>query len=449
MKQPVYFVSLAAGYRLVCFLTFYIAVAGSFGGAGQVRVVPRNSPPAPGESNNPATGLGPPREEPNPEFNLWGGGARLRGAAIWLKVRASKDLEVPATDNRLYPTYDQSDFDRLRDWGANYVSLSCPGLYEVGEPFRPDEKVRAELVTIIAMAKAAHLYVGIGFRTGPLSEESRFSTSKTSKVWDGDDKARVARGKWVEMWGDAASTFGRYDNVVGYELMIEPDAPDPAVWNALAGDIIRRIRLNDKVTPMLVGGAADEGDGSSVAALKGLPLFDDPYTVYAVHQYVPNEFSQQPRFKKKFEKHLSYNCPAPKKGLPKGGEKVIRDYRQPCDEGLSCQKKLENVYTSIDEWRQAHKLPGGGLPTVAVTEAGVVRWAPGAAQFLTDQLRELNNRAFSYVLWRWGPWRCTGDDEFDFRHGQEFSLHEINEGETNYLKAIIATDWGNNKVYAP
>jgi hypothetical protein len=78
----------------------------------------------------------------------------------------------------------------------------------------------------------------------------------------------------------------------------------------------------------------------------------------------------------------------------------------------------------------------------------VVRWAPGATSFLIAQLGKLNDGGFSYALWRWGPWRCTGDDEFNFRHGQEYSRHEIDEGETNHLKTIIATDWGNNKVYA-
>ena len=187
------------------------------------------------------------------------------------------------------------------------------------------------------------------------------------------------------------------------------------------------------MTPVLVGGAAKGGGGSSVYALEGLPLFADPYTVYVVHQYVPNEFAQQPGFKskEKFEKHLSYDCAAPGKGLPKGAEKVVRDYGRLCDDKLTCREKLESAYKSIDNWRQAHKLPGDRLPVVAVTEAGVVRWAPGAASFLIDQLRELNSRGFSYAWWRWGPWRCTGDDEFNFRHGPEFSRHEIDEGKTN------------------
>lgn len=441
--------SSVARLSLVYFFIVLIAGVDTFGGAGRVPAGGGDGVPSLDERTSPATVPISSREEPNPKFTLWGEAVRLRGAAIWLKVRTQKDYEERASGNRLYPTYDQSDFDRLRAWGANYVSVSCPGLYEVSEPFRLDEKVRDELVAIIGMAKAAHLYVSIGFRTGPLSEESRFDTSKTSKVWGDGNSARTAREKWVEMWGDAAAAFGRYDNVVGYELMIEPDAPDPAVWNSLAEKIIHRIRLKDKVTPVLVGGAAKEGGGSSAAALQSLPLFADPYTVYVVHQYVPNEFSQQPRFREKFKKKLSFNCPASVTQLPKGTEKVIRGYRQDCEDERDCTKKLKEAYKSIDGWRQTHKLPDESLPTVAVTEAGVVRWAPGAAPFLADQLHELNERRFSYALWRWGPWRCTGDDEFNFRHGQEYVLHVIDEGATNQLKTIIATDWGNNRAYAP
>ena len=86
MKQPVNFLSLAAGFRLVCFLTFFIAMAGSHGGASQVRVDPDNSPPNPGERTNPATVLGPPREEPNPKFNLWGGESARMAREKWVEM---------------------------------------------------------------------------------------------------------------------------------------------------------------------------------------------------------------------------------------------------------------------------------------------------------------------------------------------------------------------------
>lgn len=382
------------------------------------------------------------------EFKVWAGSSGLRGAHIWLKIRGRDDYEIPKGTSHLYPTYGLEDFQKLREWGDNYVTLSCPGIFGVGAPHRLDERALSEFKDLIVLAHRAGLYATVAFRTGPLCEESRFSTSRTSAMWNNSSSGRMALGKWIEMWGYAASALKNFPNVVGYELMVEPDAPNPDDWNRLATDIVRKVRENDEVTPVIIGGAAGEGDGSSVDSLKEIGLFDDRYVVYTVHQYRPNAFTQQEKFKEKFEKLLSYGCPPGGMPLPVDAAKLIVNY-QDCGDVAGCRAQMQAAFATIDAWREDRRRKTGTLPTVAITEIGVVRWAPGADTFLRDQFEEINARNFSYALWRWGPWRCTGDDEFDLRRGDNFKLHLIDEGAGNKLKAVVIKDWEKNKIFAP
>ena len=383
------------------------------------------------------------------EYRLWSGGSGLRGANVWLKVRGESDYEVPKARGYLYPTYELEDFRKLRAWGANYVSFSCPGVYGVQAPHRYDESAMKALRGLIELAGEAGLYASVAFRTGPLSVEDRFHTSVPSAMWGGGSAAGAARRKWVEMWGRAASELQGLTNVVGYELMVEPDAPNPDDWNRLAADIIRSVRRADRVTPVIIGGARAEGDGSSADALERVGTFDDPYVVYTVHQYRPNVYAQQEEFEAKFESLLSYPCPPPVTLMPPEAEKVVVGYKDCGEPG--CRALMQAAYKLVDGWREGRRRKTGALPTVAVTETGVVRWSPEADEFLRHQFEEINSRNFNYALWRWGPGptRCTGDDTFDLRRGHDFKLHEVDEGEGNRLKAVVTKDWEKNKIFAP
>lgn len=382
------------------------------------------------------------------EYRLWSGGSGLRGANVWLKIRGG-DYEVPPATGYLYPTYDLQDFQKLREWGANYVSFSCPGVYGVEAPHHYDERAMNALKDLITLAGRAGLYASVAFRTGPLSVEDRFHTSAPSALWRDDGAGEAARLKWAEMWERAASELQGLPNVVGYELMVEPDAPNPDDWNRLAADIVRKVRGKDRVTPVIVGGARAEGDGSSVDALEHVGTFDDPYVVYTVHQYRPNAYAQQEVFEDKFESLLSYPCPPPVTPMPREAERVVVGYKD-CG-GPGCKAMMQAAYKTVDAWREGRRRKTGALPTVAVTETGVMRWSPGADKFLRDQFKEINSRNFNYALWRWGPGtsRCTGDDAFDLRRGHDFKLHNVDESRGNKLKTVVTKDWEKNKIFAP
>jgi hypothetical protein len=114
------------------------------------------------------------------KWGAWNRGTYLRGANVWLKRKGDK----------LYPTYTAQDLSDLATWGANYVNISYPGIYNE-KPHRhspkygTEKKVLDGLHEIVTWASAKGLSVVIAFRTGPQNFEKRFDASNPppEKLW--------------------------------------------------------------------------------------------------------------------------------------------------------------------------------------------------------------------------------------------------------------------------
>ena len=108
------------------------------------------------------------------------------------------------------------------------------------------------------------------------------------------------------MWQFTAERYRENPIVIGYDLMCEPnsnallDIWDGETfhaqytgtgydWNAWYPELVSAIRAVDASTPILVG-------GNGYSGVEWLPYFqpvDDPYMVYAIHQYSPHEYTHQ------------------------------------------------------------------------------------------------------------------------------------------------------------
>src|SRR5205085_9732814 len=137
-----------------------------------------------GRLNAPARGRQAPGDE---KWGVWNRGTYLRGANIWLK-RKGDDL---------YPAYTPEDLSDLAAWGANYVNISYPGIYNE-KPHRhspkygTEKKVLDGLYDLVSWATTKNLYVVIAFRTGPQSFEKRFDESNPppAKLWSDTEAQR-------------------------------------------------------------------------------------------------------------------------------------------------------------------------------------------------------------------------------------------------------------------
>ena len=389
------------------------------------------------------------------KWALWTNGTQLRGANIYQR-RVYPKLDGPTFmgPGPFGPPFTQADFDALAALGANYVNLSHPGLFTETPPYAVDSDAQANLDNLLAMAAQADLYVVLTFRTGPgRSEFWTFWGEDTAHDPDGwfapsyyNNRVwgeQAAQDAWVEMWRYTAQRYKDHPNVIGYDLMCEPnsnevgsyplgpplDEWDPEVfyatyggtlydWNQLYPRIVAAIRQVDPDTPILIG-------GNGYSAIEWLPYLgpvSDTRTLYTVHQYAPYSYTHQ-------EPNTAVYTYPGALDLDWDGTPDTFD-----------RAWLDGFLAPIDTFMNDHGVP------VAVNEFGVHRWAPGADTFMDDQMDLFEQRGLNYALWEWStsymPF-VTEVNAFNFRHGPDPDNHSDT---SNALQDVIAAHWAQNVV---
>jgi len=373
------------------------------------------------------------------KFDLWAEGTLLRGANIYQK-RVIPELDGPtfAGPGPVGPPYTQKDIDALAAMGANYVQVSHPGLYTEDPPYLLEQGVQDNLDRLLDMIGEAGMYAVIAFRTGPGRSEFTFFWEEVGSWFDEsylndsvwEDQA--AQDAWVEMWRHAAERYDGHPAVVGYELMVEPNSNDRLLdiwspqefyreyagtlydWNQLFPRITSAIREVDGDTPILVG-------SNGYSAVDWLPYVQpsgDARTVYIFHQYAPHEYTHQ-------EQELTYPG------------SFDADYDG--EDDAVDKAALDRLLEAADDFSSRYDVP------IAVTEYGVVRWAPGAGRFMADLMDLFEERGWNHALWAWNPsWPAWNEeiDEFNFMHGPDPENHS--DVESSELIEVIKNNWALN-----
>jgi hypothetical protein len=382
------------------------------------------------------------------KWDLWSSGeVMLRGINIHQRLiyEGWDDPELYG-EGSVGPVFTQEDFDRLSELGANYVNISHPGLFTVDEPFGLDEGSQANLDRLLEMIAQADMFAVISFRTGPGRSELTFwgvgpddemgQSLLNDSVWE--DQA--AQDAWVEMWRATAERYKDNPVVVGYDLMVEPNSsavffdvysPEefyPAYagtlydWNQFYPRLVEAIREVDTDTPILAGTMSF----SQVDWLPYLEPTGDPRTVYTIHQYMPHDYTHQ-------QPDEQGNLPVSYPGeldLNWDGEpdSLDRDW-------------LEGLLSPVDEFRSTHGMP------VAVNEFGVMRFEPGAAEYLNDMMGLLENLGVNHTLWAWASaqvLRYGEMQEFEYRLGPD--MDNLTEEVPSELMDVIVSNWEQNSI---
>lgn len=378
------------------------------------------------------------------KMSLWNmtDGPHLRGANI-IQMRVYPELDGTEFKGTgpVGPPFVQADFDRLAEFGANYVNISHPGLFTESPPYVLDEGVQENLDHLLEMITRADLFAVITFRTGPGRNEFAIHPEEMGSwypahmlintVW----RNQAAQSAWAEMWRHTAQRYRNNPVVVGYDLMCEPnsneylDEWDPEEfynrygdtlhdWNQMYPPIADAIRMVDSQTPILVGGMA-------YSAVEWLPYVEttlDQHTVYMFHQYAPVIYTHQD--------------PSQNSSYP--GEYDV-DW-----DGISDQFNrswLDNLLQTVDNFGAAHNVPS------AVNEFGVCRWVPGGAVFMRDLMDLFEGRGLNHALWVWDPsWEpyTSEVDNFNFRHGSNPNNHiDVSSSD---LMDVIVHFWSRNTL---
>lgn len=382
------------------------------------------------------------------KWELWfTASPRLRGANIYQR------LVYPELDGPEYmgpgpigPPYIQSDFDELAALGANYVNISHPGLYSEDPPYQPNPDAEANLDKLLTMIGNADLFAVISFRTGPGRSEFTFfdypsdwfdESYLNDLVWESAE----AQNAWVEMWRHTAERYQDNPAVVGYDLMVEPNAEFvccglydetdtfyPAMagssydWNLFYPRMVAGIRVADLETPILVGSLGLSG----VVWLPFLVPTDDPHTIYTIHQYAPAEYTHQ---EPGLFGGLSYHYPG-EFDLDYDGEKEAFD-----------RSWLEALLRPVDTFMAKFGVP------VASNEFGLIRYELGAAEFMDDQMALFEARGMNYAVWEWAPsWPPLRQEQQDFAFRLGTNEDNYTEDTASDLQDVIVSYWQRNEL---
>jgi len=383
---------------------------------------------------------------PLDKFSLWTNGTQLRGANIYQRIVYPDVYDDPVAwgNGPLGPNFTQDDFDALSAAGANLVVLSHPGLYDDRPPYAFDQAAQDNLDRYISMAKKANVFIVISFRTGPGRSEFTFFgvgndtfglTHLNDEVW----KDEQAQDKWADMWKYTANRYKNEPNVIGYELMVEPNPngvwldiynPEdfyPAYenstydWNQMYPNIISSIRQVDNETPILISPMS----WSAVKWLNSLAVSNDSRIVYSVHQYEPqSEYT-----------HQEYMARAKMNSYP---SRLDTDGDGDVDNFSSAW--FETYLLPVDKFKSDYGAQ------VAVTEFGLKRFVPGAANYIDDEMAAFEKQGLNYALWSWQPSSKgynEAQNDFNFRLGPD--PNNLSEGNSQ-LYETIKKYWKRNEI---
>jgi aryl-phospho-beta-D-glucosidase BglC (GH1 family) len=288
---------------------------------------------------------------PPDAFDLWQQGA-LRGANVMQAQCTPEDLRV------------------LRSWGANLAEIPVLNVYAPTPPygFKPDNL--AKLDQAVRAAEQAGLYVALTCREGP----GRPDFERSHEIW----RDASAQDAYAEMWRRIASHYQGRGSIVGYDLMCEPHPDQEASkplgdWNALARKITIAIRAVDARTPILINSIG----WAYPQQFEVLRPTGDLRTVYVVHFYDPHHYTHQ-----------------------KPADNVIYPgFRVPGKQDESWTKAvLEARFALVRAFQQKHHVP------IFVGEFGCARYAPGAEEWMRDQMDLYEQYGWSSAYWAFREW---------------------------------------------
>ena len=178
----------------------------------------------------------------------------------------------------------EEDFAVIRSWGADHVRIpvdydlleDCSGSY-IQSGFAHLERAvgycrKNGLNAVIDLHKTA------GFSFDANEGESGFFASPAFQE------------RFCRLWETIAERFSKYSGMIAFELLNEiTEEGFMPVWNRVAAECIKRIRIYAPEVPVLVGGYWH----NSARSVKSIDVPDDPYIVYNFHCYEPLIFTHQ------------------------------------------------------------------------------------------------------------------------------------------------------------
>lgn len=188
----------------------------------------------------------------------------------------------------------------------------------------------------------------------------------------------------IKLWKYIAREFGQHPNVIGYDLLNEPNGKEEmGRWrNNTLPELCKAVRALDTNTYLVI----EPGPWGLPWGFENFEPVDDPKVVYSFHHYMPHSYTHQGLYNYKgtnFE-----NKPYPGMLSRFGDTPDI-----PWD-----KNELEKSIQAAVDYKKAHNVP------IYVGEFSVLRWAPGGAQWLKDSIDLFEKHGMSWSFHGYGSW---------------------------------------------
>ncbi|RRJ98116.1 hypothetical protein Ga0100231_006910 [Opitutaceae bacterium TAV4] len=232
----------------------------------------------------------------------------------------------------------------------------------------------------------------------------------------------------LDFWRAISKRYKNEPVIVAYGIRNEPNYRDPIIakkiwWDWLLPESIKTIRENDKTVWLMV---EPPPAGSLPWGFAQIPVIDDPRVIYGLHHYMPHAFTHQ-------------GVRAVQKRGPDTRGKYTYPGKAPRFDGSDT---LVHWDKDTIEKRVLHEVilfqKRNPNARILVSEFGVIRWAPGGAQWLADSIDLFERHGWDWTfhsLAEWSGWDPTYEADEPLKRRPNFS-----EGiqETARLQAIKA-----------
>lgn len=210
---------------------------------------------------------------------------------------------------------------------------------------------------------------------------------------------------YVALWKRIARRYKGNTTIWGYDLVNEPvqNTPSPPGVPDYLGTQVRAakaIRALDPKIPIFI----EAGEWDSPGGYRDLVPVDISRVIYQVHMYVPGEFTHQGVFNKK----TGIRYP----GVI-GGKPWNKD-------------RLRKVLQPVREFQLAYNVH------IYVGEFSAIRWAPGAAQYLSDCIDLFEEFGWDWTYHAYREW-----DGWSVEHSSNRADHVPTKEPTDRKKLLL------------
>jgi endoglucanase len=222
---------------------------------------------------------------------------------------------------------------------------------------------------------------------------------------------------WVELWQQIARRYKGNPVIWGYDLVNEPvqNIPSPeGVDDYLQGQVrvARAIREIDPDMPIFI----ESNQWDSAEGYRELQPVDVPKVIYQVHMYVPGEFTHQGVN----DRSTGFTYPGVMNGVEWNKE------------------RLRGVLAPVREFQLAYNVH------IYVGEFSAIRWAPGAAQYLSDCIDLFEEYGWDWTFHAYREW-----SGWSLEHGPDKDDTKPTAEPTERRKAVVSWFTKNVKPQFP